>query len=132
MPWYWTLIEVVFIVVYVFLALVGLGLLSVMVFAVVWDIAERRFLRKGCPKCGARKLRRRYLVDELIRANDMISRGIRSRRLPKPWFYLCGNCGARLKRWAGKYEWEDASSPDYDEYYNPETSVDNSRKLPKR
>ncbi len=55
-----------------------------------------------CPSCRKRKLKCYSLI--------------RPTRQPSRSFYRCENCGARYKCLNGR-PWENASSPEYDKYY---------------
>jgi hypothetical protein len=56
-----------------------------------------------CPKCQRRTLELWWSV--------------LSNPRPSPMFYKCANCGARYM--TGDRGWEDASSPEFDEKYEP-------------
>ena len=52
-----------------------------------------------CPRCRQRKLHLYWTVRS---------------KPPTPQFYLCGHCGAHLKRWFTG-PWEDTEGPEHDE-----------------
>ncbi len=108
-------------------AFVLVAIVGAVVYLVVRYIKEWRLRRIGmvCPKCGERRLHKRYLARP-----DPIRKDAKYRLAPRPDFYLCDYCHARLKK-SYKGPWEDASGAEYEKHYHPETSVDDPKKIRK-
>ncbi len=119
----------VWLVLVAFPAVAVLAVIGLFVRLVVEGVADWRFMRKGCPKCRARKLKEIYGIPQYRTGGGQ--HNVEVNHEPESFLYLCGNCGARLKRWVEKYQWEDASGPEYEKHYHPETSVDDPKKVRK-